>query len=110
MSQRIDGLVLNGHPTERLPGNANISFPGLNSEALMLKLRDIVSLSSGSACTTAEPEPSHVLQAMGVADDLIASTIRFGLGRFNTSEQIDIVVDAFATAVKQLRGLGAARG
>ena len=70
LSQRIDGIVLNGHPSQRVPGNASISFPGVNSEALMLKLRDTVSLSSGSACTTAEPEPSHVLRAMGVADDL----------------------------------------
>jgi cysteine desulfurase len=105
LRNRIDGIKLNGHPDARLPGNANITFPGVNSEALMLNLRDVVAVSSGSACTTADPEPSHVLTAMGVERRLIGSTIRFGLGRFNTQEEVDAVVDAFDSAVSHLRSM-----
>lgn len=109
LANRIEGATLNGHPQQRLPGNLNVTFPGVNAEALMLKLRDLVALSSGSACTTAEPEPSHVLTAMGLPNDRIASTLRFGLGRFNTREEVDVVVEALADAVGQLRRLGQGR-
>ena len=71
----------------------------------MLHLKNTVAVSSGSACTTADPEPSHVLRAMGINDDLIKSTIRFELGRFNTSEEVDTVAEAVADAVLQLRRL-----
>ena len=105
LQTRISDIQLNGHPELRLPGNANVSFPGVNSEALMMQLKDVVALSSGSACTTADPEPSHVLTAMGVSEDLIESTIRFGLGRFNNADEIEIVLEQLAGSVKKLRGL-----
>ena len=105
LAERVEGVIFNGHPVKRLAGNANISFPGVNSEAIMLHLKNTVAVSSGSACTTADPEPSHVLRAMGINDDLIKSTIRFGLGRFNTSEEVDTVAEAVADAVLQLRRL-----
>ena len=101
----IPDVISNGHPRERLPGNLHLSFRGVNSEALMTKLKDVVAVSSGSACTTAEPEPSHVLLAMGIHEDLIDSSIRFGLGRFNTQDEIESVIDAVAHAVTQLRQL-----
>jgi len=103
LREKLDGLQLNGHPDFRLPGNANISFRGVNSEALMMRLKDVIAVSSGSACTTADPEPSHVLVAMGVPDDSIESTIRFGLGRFNSTEEVDAAVNAVADAVRELR-------
>lgn len=69
----------------------------------MVRLKDVVAVSSGSACTTADPEPSHVLLAMGIPSELIESTIRFGLGRFNTSDEVTTVVDAVSEAVARLR-------
>ena len=71
----------------------------------MMQLKDVVALSSGSACTTADPEPSHVLTAMGVSEELIESTIRFGIGRFNNADEIEIVLEQLAGSVKKLRGL-----
>ncbi len=105
LQTQISDIHLNGHPELRLSGNANISFSGVNSEALMMQLKDVVALSSGSACTTADPEPSHVLTAMGISEDLIESTIRFGLGRFNNADEIEIVLEQLAGSVKKLRGL-----
>lgn len=105
LQTRISDIHLNGHPELRLSGNANVSFSGVNSEALMMQLKDVVALSSGSACTTADPEPSHVLTAMGVSEDLIESTIRFGLGRFNNADEIEIVLEQLAGSVRKLRGL-----
>jgi nitrogen fixation NifU-like protein len=80
---QLDYVYLNGHPTERLPGNLNISFAYVEGEALMMGIKE-VAVSSGSACTSASLEPSHVLKAMGVGEDLAHTSIRFGLGRFNT--------------------------
>ncbi len=95
---------LNGHPTERLPGNVNLSFAHVLGEALMMAMKT-VAVSSGSACTSASVEPSYVLRAMGVPDDLAHSSIRFGLGRFNTQEEIDFVVKEVIRAVEHLRSL-----
>ena len=81
---------LNGHPTERLPGNANISFAYVEGEGLMMGIKD-VAVSSGSACTSASLEPSYVLRALGVGDELAHSSIRFGLGRFSTEAEVDFV-------------------
>lgn len=103
LSEQIEGVALNGHPELRLAGNLNVSFEGVNSEALMMKLKDVLAVSSGSACTTAEPQPSHVLTAMGIAPNLIESTIRFGLGRFTRSEEIDEVCREISQAVAHLR-------
>jgi cysteine desulfurase len=93
---------LNGHPTERLPGNANISFAYVEGEGLMMGIKD-VAVSSGSACTSASLEPSYVLRALGVGDELAHSSIRFGIGRFNTDEEVDFVVDLVVREVNRLR-------
>jgi len=98
----VPGIQLNGHPTDRLPGNLNLSFIDVDGEALMMAMRD-VAVSSGSACTAADPEPSHVLMAMGLSEDLARSSLRFGLGRFTTVEEIDFAARAVAGAVERLR-------
>ena len=100
----LDHLKLNGHPTERLPNTLNLSFAYVEGEALMMKMKDIA-VSSGSACTSASLEPSHVLRAMGVGDDLAHSSIRFSLGRFNTEEEMDFAAGQVVKAVKELRQL-----
>ncbi len=92
----------NGHPTERLPGNANISFAYVEGEGLMMGIKD-VAVSSGSACTSASLEPSYVLRALGVGDELAHSSIRFGIGRFNTQEEVDFVADLVVREVTRLR-------
>ncbi|HEX4072557.1 MAG TPA: cysteine desulfurase family protein, partial [Planctomycetaceae bacterium] len=83
LSSQLDGLILNGHPSERLAGNLNVSFEGVDGEALMTGISGIA-VSSGSACTSADPEPSHVLRAMGRSDSLTRASLRFGLGRSTT--------------------------
>jgi cysteine desulfurase len=107
LAARIAAIVLNGHPTLRLPGNLNLSFAYVDGEALMMAMRD-VAVSSGSACTSANPEPSHVLTAMGRDEDMARASLRFGLGRFTTAEEIDFAVDAVADAVARLRTHSAA--
>ena len=107
---RLDVLQLNGHPTDRLVGNLNLSFGGVDGEALMMAMRD-VAVSSGSACSSANPEPSHVLIAMGLDEDNARASLRFGLGRFTTVEEIDFAIESVASAVTRLRGLSVmARG
>ena len=101
MSQ-LPESYLNGHPTERLPGNANISFAYVEGEGLMMGMKD-VAVSSGSACTSASLEPSYVLRALGVGDELAHSSIRFGVGRFSTEEEVDFVVDLVVREVSRLR-------
>ena len=107
ISGRVSEIRLNGHPVDRLPGNLNVSFEGVDGEALMMAMRD-VAVSSGSACSSANPEPSHVLLAMGLSDDLARASLRFGLGRFTTSEEVDFAVQEVGGAVGRLRGLGVA--
>ena len=102
ISSRLDQLYLNGSPEHRLPGNLNVSFAYVEGEALMMAMKD-VAVSSGSACTSASLEPSYVLRACGVEEDLAHSSIRFGLGRFNTEEEVDYVVDLMARSVNRLR-------
>ena len=99
---RLPETYLNGHPDERLPGNANISFAYVEGEGLMMGIKD-VAVSSGSACTSASLEPSYVLRALGVGDELAHSSIRFGLSRFNTEEEVDFVVDLVVREVSRLR-------
>jgi len=101
---QLDQVFLNGHPTERLTGNLNLSFAHVEGEALLMALKDIA-VSSGSACTSANLEPSYVLKALGVGDDLAHGSIRFGLGRFNTSLEVDYVVAEVVRAVNHLRAL-----
>ncbi|HEX9443204.1 MAG TPA: IscS subfamily cysteine desulfurase [Candidatus Binatia bacterium] len=101
---RLDEIYVNGDPAERLPGNMNLSFAYVEGESLMMALKD-VALSSGSACTSASLEPSHVLRALGMEENLIHSSIRFGLGRFNTAEEIDYTIERVAEEVERLRRL-----
>jgi cysteine desulfurase len=100
--QQLDHVFLNGHPTDRLPGNLNLSFGYVEGEALMMAIKD-VAVSSGSACTSANLEPSYVLKALGVGDGLAHSSIRFGLGRFNTEEEVDYTIGEVVRAVRRLR-------
>ncbi|MDB5352939.1 MAG: iscS [Planctomycetota bacterium] len=102
IAERVEQIRLNGHPKKRLPGNLNLSFAYVGGEALMMAMRD-VAVSSGSACTSAEPEPSHVLRAIGLDEDLARASLRFGLGRFTTEEEIDFTVGAVSDAVARLR-------
>ena len=99
-----DGSLAPGAEDERLPGNLNLAFAGVEGEALLMGLKD-VAVSSGSACTSATLRPSHVLKALGVPDDLAHASIRFGLGRGNTAEEVDYAIGAVAAAVKRLRDL-----
>ncbi len=98
----VDLVTVNGSLSQRLPGNLNLSFAYVEGEALMMAVKD-VAVSSGSACTSASLEPSYVLRAMGVSDELAHSSIRFGLGRFTTEEEVDYAVRLFAEKVKALR-------
>jgi cysteine desulfurase len=100
----LDEVFLNGHPTERLPNNLNLSFAYVEGESLLMGMDD-VAVSSGSACTSATLEPSYVLKALGVGEDLAHTSIRFGLGRFNTEEEVDYVMDKVITNVKRLRDM-----
>lgn len=102
LGTELDGLVLNGHPTARLPGNLHVSFDGVDGELLMTNLTHIA-VSSGSACTSAEPEPSHVLRAMGISESRSRASLRFGLGRFTTETEIDIAVRHVCETVMRLR-------
>lgn len=98
----LDEVVLNGHPDKRLPGNLNISFSFVEGEGLMMAIKE-VAVSSGSACTSASLEPSYVLRSMGLDEELAHSSIRFGLGRFNTEEEVDYVIGHVTEKVKKLR-------
>ena len=100
---QLDGVYLNGHPTQRLPGNLNISVEGVDGTALLLGLRPVMAVSSGSACSSASTTPSHVLMALGCSDKLAYSSIRFGIGRFNTEEEIERVAEHFVLTVRSLR-------
>ena len=104
---RLDHIHLNGHPTERLPGNLNVSFDFVEGEALLMSLKE-VAVSSGSACTTASLQASHVLRAMGLGDELAHASVRFGLGRGNTEEDVDYVSDRIVEEVARLRAMRAA--
>lgn len=102
LSGALSGLHLNGHPEDRLPGNLNISFENVDGDALMAALSGLA-VSSGSACTSADPEPSHVLRAMGVSESLTRASLRFGLSRFNTAEEVDVAINIVTEAVTRLR-------
>jgi len=102
IQDQLSDVYLNGHPTERLPGNLNLSFAYVEGEGLMMGIKDIA-VSSGSACTSASLEPSYILKALGVGDELAHSSIRFGLGRFTTEEEVDYTADALVREVTRLR-------
>jgi cysteine desulfurase len=101
---QLDEVYLNGPSERRLPGNLHVSFAHVEGESLLMGLRD-VAVSSGSACTSATLEPSHVLSAIGVPDELAHNSLRFGIGRFNTEEEVDRVIDRVVEEVRRLRNL-----
>jgi cysteine desulfurase len=101
---QLDEVYLNGHPTERLPNNLNVSFAYVEGESLMMGMKELA-VSSGSACTSASLEPSYVLKAIGVGEDLAHTSIRFGLGRFTTDAEIDFAIEKVVSTVQKLRDL-----
>ena len=112
ITEELDEVYLNGHPTERLAGNLNLSFAYIEGESMLMGLngsahpdQPAIAVSSGSACTSATLEPSYVLKALGVGDELAHTSIRFGLGRFNTEEEVDLVADLVISEVRRLRDL-----
>ena len=104
LRDRLDGVTVNGSLKARLPHNLNVSFAGIEGESLLVGLDDLA-VSSGAACTSVNPEPSHVLNAIGVSDELARASLRFGLGRTTTQEEIDYAIDKVAGLVTRLRQL-----
>jgi cysteine desulfurase len=105
--QRLEGVRLNGPalvPELRLGGNLNVSFEGVDGEALLMSMPQLA-VSSGAACSSTKPEPSHVLRALGIGDDLTRGSLRFGLGRFNTGDEVERVIALVIEAVTRLRGM-----
>ncbi|EKV03280.1 cysteine desulfurase family protein [Leptolyngbya sp. PCC 7375] len=102
---QLPDSYLNGHPTQRLPGNLNMSFGGVDGQSLLLGLQSVVALSSGSACSSASTAPSHVLKALGRSDQLAYASLRFGLGRFTTEQEIHQVGQTVVETVQALRSL-----
>lgn len=108
LGSRIDGIQVNGDLDRRLPGNLHVSIPRAEAETLILSLGGRIAISSGAACAEAGGKGSHVLRALGLGDDRIYTAIRFGIGRTNTAEEIDAVVDALADAVSVARNRSSA--
>ncbi len=102
ITERMEEVHLNGHPTERLPHSLNLSFSYVEGESMLMGLNDIA-ISSGSACTSATLEPSYVLKGIGRGDELAHSSLRFGLGRFNTEEEVDYTIGRVVEVVSRLR-------
>jgi cysteine desulfurase len=104
---QLDDIRINGDPVKRLPGNLNMSFAYVEGESLMMGLKEIA-VSTGSACTSASLEPSYVLKAIGLEDSLAHASIRFGLGRFNTADEIDYTIQRVSEEVRRLRDISPA--
>ncbi len=104
LTARLTETYVNGSMEHRLPGNLNISFAFVEGESLLMALKNIA-VSSGSACTSASLEPSYVLRALGIGDELAHTSIRFGIGRFNTEAEVDYIIDLVASSVERLRTL-----
>jgi cysteine desulfurase len=100
---QLEGIYINGHPTQRLSGNLNISVEGIDGSALLLGLQPVVAVSSGAACSSVNTDPSHVLMALGHSEALAYASIRFGIGRFNTVEEIDRVAQHAIATIESLR-------
>ena len=100
---QVEESYLNGHKTNRLPHVSNISFKYVEGEGLLMGINKQIALSSGSACTSASLEPSYVLKALGLGDDLAHSSLRFGLSRFSTEEEVDFTIKAVTDTVNKLR-------
>jgi len=107
--QGLTDVALNGPALERhewrLAGNLNLAFKGVDGQTLLMSIKEVAA-STGSACSSATPEPSHVLRALGLSDEAARSSVRFGLGRFNTQQEVDRVVELVIATVKRLRGMG----
>jgi cysteine desulfurase len=103
LTRRIPGLRVNGDLAHRLPGSLNVSVPGVTA-AQLIEATPSIAISTGSACTSAAVEPSYVLRALGLSDDIANASVRVGLGRFNTVADVDFAVDALANAAARLRG------
>jgi cysteine desulfurase len=99
---QVEDVTINGHPTHRLPNNLNVTIAGVDAARLMMDMKDIA-LSTGSACSSASPEPSHVLQAIGLSHEAVLSSIRLGLGRFTTSDEIEFAVESVVRTVRAIR-------
>ncbi len=114
LQSELDGVLLNGPPLDdsglRLAGNLNVQFQYVDGESLMLSTGGQVALSAGSACTAAEPAPSHVLKALGLTDDAVRSSLRFGLGRFTTEAEIEKTIEILVEAVGRLRSMSSMAG
>jgi cysteine desulfurase len=104
LCQELDQIWLNGHLERRVPGNLNVSFMGLEAQALLVALPD-VALATGSACTSAHPEPSHVIRALGVGEARALGAVRFGIGRSNSEEEIDTVAQMLVQQVGRIRAM-----
>ncbi|MCE7959432.1 MAG: aminotransferase class V-fold PLP-dependent enzyme, partial [Acidobacteria bacterium ACB2] len=103
IAARLPSVRRNGHPERCLPGTLNLSFEGVDGEGLLMALRDLA-VSSGSACTSASPEPSHVLRGIGVPDRLARASVRFSLGRYTTAEEVDVSSETVGRSVGALLG------
>ncbi|HEY9299217.1 MAG TPA: aminotransferase class V-fold PLP-dependent enzyme, partial [Phormidium sp.] len=105
---QVGDVILNGHPIQRLPGNLNISIKNVDGAALLLGLQPVMAISSGAACTSTKTAPSHVLIALGHPADLAFASVRFGIGRFNNQEEIDIVAEHLCKTISSLRTVNTA--
>jgi cysteine desulfurase len=104
LEHNLDEIYINGDITQRIPGNINISFAYVEGEGLMMGIKDLA-VSSGSACTSASLEPSYVLRALGVEEELAHTSLRIGIGRFTTEAEIDQAIVSISTAVNKLRAM-----
>lgn len=106
VQERVEAVQLNGHPTQRVPTTLNFSFQGIEGEAIIINLDlEGIAVASGSACASGATEPSHVLTAIGLSSDLAKSSVRFSIGRLNTSDDIDYVLEVLPRVVKRLRAM-----
>jgi cysteine desulfurase len=103
ISSKLEHVYLHGSLEKRLPGNLNLSFGDVEGESLLRGINEKIAVSSGSACTSASVEPSYVLRALGVPEGLIHTSVRFGLGRFNTEEEVNFAIDWVVQVVSRLR-------
>jgi len=107
ITSNLPDITLNGpaldRPDLRLAGNLNLSLGYVEGQALLLDMQDRLAVSSGSACTSANPQPSHVLRALGLSDDAVRSSLRFGLGRFNTADEVESAIETVCDSVNRLR-------
>ena len=103
--EKAGGVSLNGHPEKRLPNNLNLSFAFVEAEALIMGINEEIAISASSACSSANPEPSHVLKALNLEGDRAQTAVRFGLGRFNTEDEVDYVIQKVLETIKKLRSV-----